>query len=39
MDSIEKIIQDQQKTMKNNQRQGKGNPDRRLPNKQHSTNK
>ncbi|WP_407310688.1 DUF4023 family protein [Desulfosporosinus sp. SB140] len=39
MDNLDKIHEDQEKAEKNNKHQGKGNPDRKLPNKQHSTNK
>ena len=39
MDDLKKLQEDQAKTQKNNQNQGEGNPDRKLPNKQHSTNK
>jgi|GEM_PF-1448987 hypothetical protein len=39
MDNVEKIQDAQEKIKKNNEHQGKGNPDRKLPNKQHSTNK
>lgn len=39
MDKLDKLKDEQQKTEQNNERQGQGNPDRRLPNKQHSTNK
>jgi len=39
MDNIEKIHDSQEKAKKNIEHQGKGNPDRKLPNKQHSTNK
>jgi hypothetical protein len=39
MDSVEKIIQDQKKAEENKKHQGSGNPHKKLPNKQHSTNK
>ncbi|MDP4126017.1 MAG: DUF4023 family protein [Bacillota bacterium] len=39
MDKIQKIIETQEKNEENKKHQGKGNPDRKLPNKQHSTNK
>lgn len=39
MDKLEKIIEAQKKAEDNKKHQGKGNPDRKLPNKQHSTNK
>ena len=39
MDSIEKIQDTQEKAQKNKEHQGEGNPDGKLPNKQHSTNK
>jgi len=39
MDEIEKIQDTQEKAKKNKEHQGKGNPDKQLSNKQHSTNK
>ncbi|AET68363.1 hypothetical protein Desor_2829 [Desulfosporosinus orientis DSM 765] len=39
MDNLDKILDSQEKTKRNNQHQGHGNPGKRLPNKQHSTNK
>jgi len=39
MDEIEKIHDAQEKAEKNKKHQGKGNPDKKLSNKQHSTNK
>ncbi|KLU66879.1 MULTISPECIES: DUF4023 family protein [Desulfosporosinus] len=39
MDNLDKILQAQEKAEQNKKHQGKGNPDRKLPNKQHSTNK
>ena len=38
MDFVEKFNEDKKKA-EENRKQGKGNPDRKLPNKQHSTNK
>lgn len=39
MDKLDKLLEAQEKTAKNNNKQGKGQPGKRLPNKQHSTNK
>lgn len=39
MDSVNKIIEDQKKAEENKKHQGEGNPHKKLPNKQHSTNK
>ncbi|MGC7870962.1 DUF4023 family protein [Desulfosporosinus sp. FKB] len=39
MENLDKILQAQEKAEQNKKHQGKGNPDRKLPNKQHSTNK
>ncbi|AFM40929.1 hypothetical protein Desaci_1952 [Desulfosporosinus acidiphilus SJ4] len=39
MENLDKILQAQDKQEQNKKHQGKGNPDRKLPNKQHSTNK
>lgn len=39
MDKLEKLHDAQEKAKQNKKHQGKGNPDRKLPNKQHSTNK
>ena len=39
MDFVEKFNEDKKKAEVNKKHQGKGNPDRKLPNKQHSTNK
>lgn len=39
MDKLSKLIEEQEKTEQNNEKQGKGEPAKRLPNKQHSTNK
>ncbi len=39
MDKIEKLHEIQKKIEENNEHQGKGNPGKKLPSKQHSTNK
>ena len=39
MDFVEKFNEDKKKAEQNKKHQGKGLPDRKLPNKQHSTNK
>ncbi|HBW36888.1 DUF4023 domain-containing protein [Desulfosporosinus sp. BICA1-9] len=39
MDKVEKIHDTQEKAAENKKHQGKGNPGKKLPNKQHSTNK
>lgn len=39
MDNLEKIQAAQDKAQKNKEHQAQGKPDRKLPNKQHSTNK
>lgn len=39
MDKIEKIHETQKKAEENKRHQGEGNQGKRLPNKQHSTNK
>lgn len=39
MDEINKIHEAQEKARKNKEHQGKGSPQKKLPNKQHSTNK
>ncbi|HZK56230.1 MAG TPA: DUF4023 family protein [Desulfosporosinus sp.] len=39
MESIDKIQDAQEKANKNQEHQGKRNPDKKLPSKQHSTNK
>ncbi|WII37508.1 DUF4023 domain-containing protein [Paenibacillus thiaminolyticus] len=36
---VEKLKETQEKAERNQQRQGKGSPGNKLPNKQHSTNK
>lgn len=39
MDKIDKLHETQKKIEENKEHQGKGNPNKKLPNKQHSTNK
>lgn len=39
MDFVEKFNEDKKKAEENKKHQGNGNFDRKLPNKQHSTNK
>jgi hypothetical protein len=39
MNKIDKIQETQEKAEQNKKHQGKGGPDKKLPNKQHSTNK
>lgn len=39
MDEIDKIHETQEKAKQNKEHQGKGNPQKKLPNKQHGTNK
>lgn len=39
MDKLEKIQDAQEKAEQNKKHQGRGNPGKKLPNKQHSTNK
>ena len=39
MDKLDKIHDAQEKAELNKKHQGKGSPDKKLPNKQHSTNK
>lgn len=39
MDFTEKFNEDQKKAEENKKHQGKGNPHKKLPNKQHGTNK
>jgi len=39
MDKLDKIHDAQEKAEQNKKHQGKGNPGKKLPNKQHSTNK
>lgn len=39
MDEIEKIQEDQKKARLNKEHQGNGNPQKKLPTKQHGTNK
>ena len=38
-DFVEKLHDNQEKAERNKKRQGKGNPNQKLPSKQHSTNK
>lgn len=39
MDEIDKIHETQEKDRKNKEHQGEGNPQKKLPTKQHGTNK
>lgn len=39
MDEIDKIHETQEKARKNKEHQGNGNPQKKLPNNQHGTNK
>lgn len=39
MDKINKILETQEKAAENKKHQGSGMPQKKLPNKQHSTNK
>jgi hypothetical protein len=39
MENLDKLLQEKEKIEQNKKHQGQGKPDRKLPNKQHSTNK
>ena len=39
MDKLDKLLDTQEKAEQNLKHQGKGNPAKKLPNKQHGTNK
>ena len=39
MDKLDELHETQEKAEKNKKHQGKGNPSKNLPNKQHGTNK